>query len=437
VTSTGLAVRRPGRARRDERKRPSRRRSVTPIAVATSSAATRAHSPATSPTMTVGPVEFPAHQRARPASRPSPGRGIRQTKRSWRVRTSTPLVTFKRHATAPARKRASVLPGPLRAGAALCCLVRSVRTPRSGPFPRFAPGRDLRAASSSADGCSGDLAAAQPRSLRSGAGPPRGRLRTQLGCVPLHVTSWSNCIRVALLCPRMGVATWHWFHDLPRPPRRAPDRRRRPVTRVAPVIWWHFRSYGAEDATRSWTSSRSGGIFGRPAHWRSEVTPHDELHPARNVQARRDRARPETCRGTSRAGLNALRSLRGPVHFRDVQARRDRAGPEACLRGGSAPERSERGWAAAEAAAGHRPLRRPRPGGPVGAKRVRGRRAVPGRSGPANTAPCPDGADQATQRTINIAPCSTSLRPCWRWLRCWSRGARRTWPTGSTRASAD
>jgi len=84
--------------------------------------------------MTVGPVEFPAHQRARPASRPSPGRGIRQTKRSWRVRTSTPLVTFKRHATAPARKRASVLPGPLRAGAALCCLVRSVRAPRSGPF---------------------------------------------------------------------------------------------------------------------------------------------------------------------------------------------------------------------------------------------------------------------------------------------------------------
>jgi len=68
-------------------------------------------------------------------------------------------------------------------------LVRSVRAPRSGSPLAWRLAGYLRAASSSAHGPSGDLAAAQPTSLRSWAGPPRGRLRAQLGRVPLHVAN--------------------------------------------------------------------------------------------------------------------------------------------------------------------------------------------------------------------------------------------------------
>jgi len=69
-------------------------------------------------------------------------------------------------------------------------LVRSVRAPRSGPFPRFASGRVLRAASSSADGCSGDLRCGPtPFASLGGRASAEARLRTQLGRLPLHVTN--------------------------------------------------------------------------------------------------------------------------------------------------------------------------------------------------------------------------------------------------------
>jgi len=53
-------------------------------------------------------------------------------------------------------------------------MVRSVRARRSGPVLASLP-RDLRAASSGADGCSGDLRCGPTISLRSMAGPPRRR----------------------------------------------------------------------------------------------------------------------------------------------------------------------------------------------------------------------------------------------------------------------
>ena len=85
----------------------------------------------------------------------------------------------------------------------------------SAPCGRRAPapsslrfGRDLRAASSSADGCSGDLRCG-PTHFASlvGRASAEARLRTQLGCVPLHVTNPKPRLRGSHVASLVGRAS--------------------------------------------------------------------------------------------------------------------------------------------------------------------------------------------------------------------------------------
>ena len=170
-------------------------------------------------------------------------------------------------------------------------LVRSVRAPRSGPL-LASLARDLRAASSSAHGCSGDLRCG-PTHVASlvGRASAEARLRTQLGCFPLHVTNPKSHLRGGHVASLMAV--WSWTGGL----------------------------------------SESGA---NTAHERSEVGPTRRLHPARNAQAFRNRAGPEA------------RLRGGPAIERSEMVGPQRRSPQGTVRSGGRHaevpcERSEHG----------------------------------------------------------------------------------------------
>ena len=146
----------------------------------------------------------------------------------------------------------------------------------SAPSGRRAPapsslrfGRDLRAASSSADGCSGDLRCG-PTHFASlvGRASAEARLRTQLGCVPLHVTNTKPRLRGSHVAPLVAGP--------PRKPACAPSSVARRCT--SPT---RSRAYSQEPRRFARGPGLRGGAPPHPARLRAAARHQHEAAPSR------------------------------------------------------------------------------------------------------------------------------------------------------------